>query len=505
MNSMTPAQAYDELIRRWREASLLASCLTLLGWDEETYLPAGGVEHRAAQTALLAGLCHDHLTDPLLGELLSIVTGSELVGDPLSVEAVNVREARRQHERLRRLPRRLTEEAARVATLAQQAWVTARQRDDYPTFRPWLERVVALKREEAAALGGGAAPYDALLEDYEPGLRAADLERLFADLRPPLTALVGELAARRPPVALLRGDFPKERQRAFNERVAAAVGFDFRAGRLDEAAHPSCCFIGPGDCRMTTRYHPNRLGDALFSTLHEAGHALYDQGLPAEHHGTPFGEAPSVALHEAQARLWENAVGRSRPFWEHFLPLARRLFPGALGTAGLDTLVAAVQRVEPTPVRVQADEVTYDLHILIRFELEQALLAGDLAAADLPGAWGEAYRRDLGVVPASDAEGCLQDGHWAAGLFGYFPTYTLGNLFAAQLFDRARAELGDHERQMARGDFSELLGWLRRHVHAQGGRFTAAELVERATGAPPSAGPLLRSLRQRYGTVYRPG
>jgi carboxypeptidase Taq len=498
---MTPSQAYEELIRRWREAGLLASCLAVLGWDEETYLPPGGVEHRAAQTALLTGLHHERVADPRLGDLLDAVAGSDLVADPLSPEAVNVREVRRQHERVRRVTRRLAEEIARVATLAQQAWAKARQHDDYSHFRPWLGLVAALKREEASALGGGQAPYDALLEDYEPGLRASDVADLFAALRPPLAALTAELAAsgRRAPVGLLRGDFPKERQRDLNELAAAAVGFDFRAGRLDEAAHPSCCAVGPGDCRITTRYRPDRLDDALFSTLHEVGHALYEQGLDAAHHGTPFGEAPSVALHESQARLWENAVGRSRPFWEHLLPAARRLFPAALGRVGVDDITAAVQHVAPTPVRVQADEVTYNLHVLIRFELEQALLSGDLSAADLPGAWDDAYRRDLGVTPASAAEGCLQDGHWAAGLFGYFPTYTLGNVFAAQLFLKACEDLGDLDRQMARGDFGGLLGWLRRHVYGQGGRFTAAGLVERATGAAPSPGPLLRALRQKYG------
>jgi carboxypeptidase Taq len=502
---MRPEQAYHELIQRTREASLLTSCIELLGWDEETYMPRAGVENRANQLAFMTGLEHDRATDPRLGELLGEVEGSDLVRNPDAVETINVRHLRRRYERAVRLPRRLVEESARVTTLAQQEWVSARQHADHAAFVPWLERIVALKVQEAEARGYDSVLYDALLEDYEPGARTQQLAELFAVLRRELVPLVAALAdsGRRAKVGLLRGEFPSDRQRTFCEMVAGAVGFDFSGGRLDPTTHPFFSSIGPGDCRITTRYHPSHFSDGFFSMLHEVGHGLYEQGLAAEHAGTPMGEALSVGLHESQARLWENTVGRCRPFWQHFLPLARQIFREALGQAKLGEFYFAVNHVQPSLIRVQADEVTYNLHIMIRFELEQALLSGDLKPADLPGAWNDAFRHDLGIVPADDTEGCLQDGHWAAGLFGYFPTYTLGNVFAAQLFARARADMGDLDRQFRRGDFSGLLDWLRRHVHQHGHRYGGPELIEHVTGMPPSPAALLRDLREKYGALYK--
>ncbi len=334
--------------------------------------------------------------------------------------------------------------------------------------------------------------------------RVCDLEPLFGRLRPELTSLLGLLlsSGRRAKVEVLSGDFPIDRQRTFAEMAAGTLGFDFQAGRLDSTTHPFCTSIGPRDCRITTRYHANRFPEAFFSVLHEVGHGLYEQGLDPEHHGTPAGEVPSVALHESQSRLWENTVGRSEPFWRHFFPLARRIFHEALGDVTLETFHFAVNHVEPTLIRVQADEVTYNLHILIRFELERALIHGDLKPSDLPEAWNTAYRRDLGIAPANDREGCLQDGHWSAGLFGYFPTYTLGNLFAAQLYDRALVEVSDLEERMARGDFHGLLDWLRRKVHGLGGQLDARDVIEQATGSPPDPRFLLQSLRSRYGPLY---
>jgi carboxypeptidase Taq len=496
--------AYDELIRRVREQSLLGSCAVLLSWDEETHMPGGGAEHRGEQMALLAGLEHDRATDPRVGELLTELEGSALVRDPLSAAAVNVRELRRTYDRATRLPRSLVAELARSVSLAQQAWLTARRDADFVRFRPWLDRMVTLKRREAECLGYPDAPYDALLEDYEPGTKSRDLARMFDALRRDLVPLIQAVthAPRRPDVSVLRRCFPLERQRTFVEMVVATIGFDFRAGRLDEAAHPFFTSIGPGDCRITTHYDTFDFRRGLFAALHETGHALYEQGLDPEHHGTPMGEAASLGLHESQARLWENPVGRSRAFWTHFFPLARGVFHDALGDVDGEAFHFAVNHVEATPTRVGADELTYNLHVLVRFELEQALLAGDLKTVDVPAAWNEAYRHYLGVVPANDAEGCLQDSHWAAGLFGYFPSYTLGNVFAAQLFARAARDLGDLGRPFARGDFGGLLGWLRDKVYRHGSRFPAARLIEEATGAAPDHRPLVRMLRRKYGELY---
>jgi carboxypeptidase Taq len=497
--------AYAELVRRTREKSLLAGCLEALAWDEATHLPEAGAEHRAAQVALLAGLVHEQGTDPRLGELLAAVEGSALVADPESVPAVNVRDIRRLYDWETCLPRPLVEETARVTALAEQEWATARRLADFARFRPWLERVVALCREHAAAVDPDAEPYDVLLRHFEADLTAAQLTDLFAALRRELVPLAEAIAhaKRRPDTAVLARRFALGRQRTFAARVAAAVGFDFAAGRLDTTTHPFFSTLGPRDVRITTRFQPERFRDGLFAALHEVGHGLYEQNLPAEHHGTPAGEAPSLALHEAQARLWENGVGRSRPFWDHFFPLARALFPAALRDVGPDEFHFAVNAVEPTFIRAAADEVTYNLHIIIRFELERALVAGELAVADLPGAWAEAYRHYLGITPRDDAEGCLQDGHWSAGMFGYFPVYTVGNLLAAQFLDRARADLPDLDAAFARGDFGGLLDWLRENVYRHGGRSTVEQLTERVTGSALHSGPFLDGLRQKYEGLYR--
>jgi carboxypeptidase Taq len=331
-----------------------------------------------------------------------------------------------------------------------------------------------------------------------------------------LVPLVGALSARTPCSAgersptgtvaagdgILTRHFPRDRQRIFAEAAAGALGFDFNRGRLDVAAHPFCTGIGPGDCRITTRYDERQFADAFFGVLHEVGHGLYEQGLDPAHYGTPMGEAVSLGVHESQSRLWENAVGRGRAFWTYWFPLAQRVFHEALADVSIDAFHRAVNRVEPSLIRVQADEATYNLHIIVRFELEQALLSGALAVADVPAAWNEKYRETLGVTPRTDAEGCLQDIHWSAGLVGYFPTYTLGNIYAAQFFARALAELGDLDSAFARGDFRPLLDWLRAQVHAHGQRYRAAELIERVTGSKPDHRPLVESLRRKFAEVY---
>jgi carboxypeptidase Taq len=497
---MRAEEAYEILVRRMREQTLLSSCAELLDWDELTYMPPGGVGHRAEQQGLLAGLYHEKATDPRLGELLAVLEGSAQIADPESPAAVNVREMRYAYDRLTRLPRDLVEEEARLTAIAQQAWSVARANDDFAHFFPWLEKVVGLARRRAECLGYESVPYDALLEDYEPGLRTCNLVPLFDQLRHGLVPLAAEIAEsrRKDRAAVLHREFPLDRQRIFGEAVASALGFDFHRGRLDTSVHPFSTFIGPGDCRITTRYDLHDFSAGFFSILHEVGHALYDQSLPAEHYGTPMGAAVSLGVHEAQARLWENTVGRGRAFWRHFFPRAREIFHESLHDVDAEDFYRAVNHVAPGPNRVRADEVTYNLHILVRFELEVALVAGDLQAADVPAAWNEAYQRYLGITPPSDAEGCLQDGHWGDGLIGYFPTYTLGNIFAEQFFATARRELADMEEQFEKGDFGELLGWLSEKVYRHGQRYRAAGLMERVTGAALDPCPLLDRLRQKH-------
>jgi carboxypeptidase Taq len=497
-------EAYDELMRRVREETLLTTVEALLEWDEETYMPPGGVENRSEQLAMVAGLLHERGTDPLLGDLLGTIERSDLLADPAGQAAVNIRALRREYDRFVRLPRKLVEEVARTTALAQKAWASARAAADFQRFRPWLERIVALKRDEAECVGYADERYDALLEDYEPGLRSAVVARLFEALRRELVPLAARIegAARRPDASVLRRHFPRDRQRRFGETVAAAVGFDFGRGRMDLGVHPSCTGIGPGDCRISVRFDERDFAGGLFTILHEVGHGLYEQGLDPEHHGTPLGEAASVGMDEAQARFWENRVGRDRRFWDHFYPRARELFPESLGDVPLQEFHFAVNRVAPSLIRVQADEVTYNLHIMIRFELERALISGALAVADLPEAWNAACREALGVEPGNDTEGCLQDGHWADGMIGYFPTYTLGDVFAAQLYACAELELGDLGEQFARGEFGPLVQWLGRRVYRQGGRHPSARLIEVVTGSPPDHRPLVRILREKYEALY---
>jgi carboxypeptidase Taq len=504
---MTPADAYADLVRRSKELGVLHSCAGVLGWDQQTYMPPKGAALRGEQMAFLAALSHQKFTDPKVGELLAAVEGSDLVNDPDSPEAANVREIRRGFDRATKLPQSLVEELARVTTQAQQAWEQAKKGSDFPAFRPWLEKVVTLKRQEADAVGWTGHPYNALVDEYEPGTTAAELTELFAGLTAELAPLVKAITTSptQPDRSVLQREFPPDRQRVFAEAAAAAFGFDFAAGRLDTTAHPFCSGLGPGDCRITTRYNPRFFSEAFFGVLHETGHALYEQNLPAEHFGTPLGSACSLGIHESQSRLWENQVGRGRPFWDHFFPRLKQTFPTALHGVSPDTFYFAVNDVRPSLIRVEADEATYNLHIALRFEIELALLSGDLTVADLPGAWNDRFQGLFGLDVPDDARGCLQDIHWSFGGLGYFPTYTLGNLYAAQFMEAARESCGGAETPHAdfrRGEFDRLRQWLAANIYRHGQRFRAGELCRRATGRPLSPGPFLTHLREKFGPLY---
>ncbi len=493
---MNPEQAYAELIRLSRERTVLSSCAGLLQWDSEIYMPKGGVKHRGEQMALLAGLAHDRATDPRLGELLSEVEASPLVSVNESPEAVNVRELRRDFDRETRLPRRLVEEMARVSALSSRAWADARERDDFNSFAPWLDKTFALAREKADAIGHKGVRYDALLDDYEPGMTTEQLSSLFAGLRAELVPFVESLRDIPSPAHVLDRDFPLELQRAFAEGLAAKLGFDPDFGRFDLGPHPFCTTIGPGDVRIAARYHSRNFASGFMAVMHETGHALYEQGLDPAHFGTPMGEAVSLGIHESQSRLWENLVGRSRGFWQHFYPQLKDTF--GIDDVSLDEFRRVINHVKPGLIRVEADEVTYNLHIIIRFELEQALLSAELPAAELPGAWNELYGRYLGVAPDSDRDGCLQDIHWSEALIGYFPTYTLGNVYAAQLFAAAERAVGPLEDAFSMGEFGQLRDWLGANIHRHGKRHRAVTLVEKATGSAPDPSALIASLSARY-------
>jgi carboxypeptidase Taq len=497
---MNPEQAYEELIRLSREETLLASCNDFLEWDEEVAMPRKGTKHRAEQAALLAGLSHDRATNPRYAELLDRVEGSALVSDSDSSAAVNVRELRRGYDKECRIPRRLAEESARVTTLSLSAWAKARRKNDYMIAAPWIDKVFALARDEADVSGHSGNRYDALLDDYEPGMTSEKLTALFSQLRDGLLPLIDSRrdveSSDLPDLRAKR--FALARQYSFAERIANAVGFDRKTGRIDVGQNAFSTVIGPGDVRVVLRLYSNDLVRSVFTTLHELGHALYDQGLPADHYGTPIGESVSAAFHESQARLWENFVGRSSGFWKHFYPEMQSTFTRQLRGIPLESFMEIINRVTPGPLRGEADEPTYNIHIMIRVELEKALLSGDLVAADLPGAWSELYQRYLGVRPADDRTGCLQDSHWAEGLIGYFPTYTLGNVYAAQIFEAASQDLGNVDEAFSSGDFLRLRDWLREKIHAHGKRFSSAGIIRRISGSPPDPRVLIRNLASRY-------
>ena len=495
--------AYQELTGLAREAGILQSVAELLEWDQEVCMPPGGNAHRAEQMALMAGAVHEKNTAPRIGELLAVCEQSDFTSG--SAQAVNIREIGRRYRKNTSLPAKLVKEIARVTANAHPVWKEARGKKDFSIFCPHLERIVALKREQAEAVGyQEGSPYDALLDDYEPGESTDRLVELFGDLAPKLTNLLRKImdAPRKADSSLVQRHFPADSQRTLGIEAARAIGFDFDSGRLDPVVHPFCLTVGPGDVRLTTRYNENFFNEAFFGIMHETGHGLYEQGLPPADFGLPTGTSISLGIHESQSRMWENCVGRSGRFWEFFFPRLAEVFPEA--TIGVDTgnWLRAINQVKPSFIRVEADEVTYNLHIILRFELERALIEGELEVADLPSAWNEKFSRMLGMEVPDDSMGVLQDVHWSAGLFGYFPTYCLGNLYAAQLFATARQQIDSLEEGFARGDFLPLLNWLRENIHSRGMSLPARELVREVTGHELSSSYLLSYLESKFNALY---
>ncbi len=505
--SLDTNTSYDQLIAHLKESALLGSTASLLSWDQETMMPPDGLAYRVDQLTLLAKLGHERATDPRIGRWLAACEAdAELVGEPQRDAAVNVREARRDYEKATKLPGELVEELARVASNARAAWAAARKKSEYALFEPHLRKVVELSRRKAECLGWAedGEPWDALADNFEAGLSAAYVSSVFTPLRPRLVKLIEALAASPTPPsdAFAKTVLPQDKQMAFVRDVVAAIGFDFNAGRLDTTVHPFCSGTHCRDVRLTTRFHDDMLHDALGSTMHEAGHGIYNQGLPIAHVGTPRGEPAGLSIHESQSRLWENHVGRSRAFWRWCYPKLREHFGDAVAHLSEDDVYAGTNAVMPSLIRVEADEATYNLHIMVRFELERELVNGTLDTADLPEAWNGKYKEYLGVEVPDDARGCLQDIHWSMGALGYFPTYTLGNLYAAQFYEAAGEALGDLDAQLAAGDFAPLRQWLNHHIHAHGKTYRAEALCQRVTGKPLSPEPLLRHLEGKLRPLY---
>ena len=475
--------------------------LSVLSWDEQVNLPPDSAVRRADQMALLAELHHEEATNPRIGESLAAL---EAKGEVATMEEkVLRRHARKDYDRLTKLPAAFVREKAQLDSEAYHAWAAAKPARDFGKFAPFLELQLAMAQREAALLGAPDA-YDHALDKHDPGMTAARITALFAELKRelvPLARRIGESPVKAQ-TSLLKG-FPVEGQREFLRAVTEALGFDYRRGRIDVSMHPFCS--GDGfDIRMTTRFHEDNPLDSLFSSIHETGHGLYEQGLPREWIGTPLGEAVGMGIHESQSRLWENQVARSRAFWRHWEPRFRAKFAPRLDGLSSDELYLAINEVAPTLIRVDSDEVHYNLHILLRFEIEQRLFRGELAVRDLPAAWNALSQEVLGLTPAHDAEGCLQDIHWSGGAFGYFPSYCLGNMIAAQLWYTARAALPGLDDDFAAGRFERLLGWLREKIHMRGRRLATEDLVRDVTGEGISPRHLIRYLSERYLPLYCP-
>jgi carboxypeptidase Taq len=493
------SKVFEQLQQIDKEITLLEHTSALLQWDQETGMPDMAIEERSDQIALMQGLVHDRLASAEVGELLEAARreigsrGGAAAGeaaaalpeeeDPQFFQQAFLRVVGRNYERAVKIPRRLVTDIAQTASRAQAAWIKAREADDFTLFQPHLEKSVDLTLEKAEALGYPEQPYDALLDEFEPGMLASEVEAVFANLKAELTPLVQRITHAQNVDDSVRGrGYPTEGQRQFSLHLLQQMGYDFERGRLDESAHPFTTSLGGNDVRVTTRYHEKDLFSAIFGTIHEGGHGLYELGVDPAYHGSCLGEGTSLGIHESQSRTWENLIGRSMPFWSHFFPELQRIYPDQLSDYDADSFGRAVNRVRPSLIRIEADEVTYSLHIILRFELELALVNKRLAVKDLPEAWNEMMEQLLGIRPPSDADGVLQDVHWSMGAIGYFPTYALGNLYGAQFLHRMQQDIPDLDTRIEAGDLMSIRRWQQEHIHRHGSVYTAAELIRQVSG-----------------------
>lgn len=495
---------YKLLIDNARKAATLASCSTLLSWDQQTYMPPNGGGHRSEQLTLLAGMVHELETAPEIGEWLSICENSSLTNSSDSFEGANIREWRHSYNRHIKVPKRLIEELTLARSNAFPAWVEARKKSDFKLLKPYLEEIVRLTREYADAIGYNQNRYDALIDGYEPGIKTSDVRFLFNELRNDLLPLINKAmnSHKQPDQGIFTRNFQIDLQRVFAEMLVAKIGFDFNGGRLDTVPHPFSTQIGPGDLRITTRWNEQNIESGLFSAMHEVGHALYNQGLPKEAWGTPAGSACSLSVHESQARLWENFIGRSLPFWQYFFPLLKAFFPRVLNDVVLESFVHALNRVNFSYLRIGSDEGTYNFHIILRFELEVSMITGELEVVDLPEAWNTMFKKIFNLQVPDDARGCLQDAHWSDGDFGYFPTYTLGNIYAAQFISYVRKCYPNIDDDLSRGNFLPLLSWLNENIYRLGSLYRSGELVKKITGEPLNYKYLINLLHSKYSDLY---
>jgi carboxypeptidase Taq len=478
---------------------------SLLEWDQSTYMPPGGAAARGRQMSTIGKIAHQKATDEEVGALLEDLRPYEQSLSADADDAALIRVARRSYEQLVRVPADLIGELYAHAAASYEAWVKARPANDFAAVRPYLERTLELSQRMASCFPGYQHIADPLIDKNDYGMRAESVRTLFAELRAELVPLAHAICAQVPADdSCLHRGFPEAQQLAFGERIIRAYGYDFSRGRQDKTAHPFMTKFSLGDVRITTRVREDNLSDALFSTLHESGHAMYEQGIDMSFEGTPLAGGTSAGVHESQSRLWENQVGRSRRLWEHFYPQLQAEFPAQLADVSLDTFYRAINKVKRSLIRTDSDEVTYNLHVMIRFDLELALLEGSLEVKDLPEAWNARYASDIGISPPNDSDGVMQDVHWFSGpIGGAFQGYTIGNILSAQFFAAARAAHPEIDTEISQGSFGTLHGWLRENIYRHGSKFTTDELVQRATGGPLSIAPYMAYLRGKYADLYR--
>lgn len=498
MASTLSAPTVDALKSRLYDLNAIHAAITFMDWDQQTYMPKGGGEARAEQVGVLGRMAHEML---VADETLKLLEAAEKEAAPDSVDAALCRVVRRNYELSTKLPGALVAEKSRLASIAHEKWVAARASNDFKSFADDLAKMFDIAKQEAEYFGYKDHIYDALIDQYEQGTTHADCASMFATIKKPLGELLqGILSKPQTDDSGLYGKWDEAKQGAFTLKLAKAIGFDFDRGRQDTAAHPFCTSFSVGDVRLTTRYK-DYLPSSIMGTLHEAGHGLYEQGSPMEWDRTPLAGGVSLGVHESQSRTWENIVGRSKAFWVRFFPDLLSSFP-ALSQYDVTSFYRAINKVEPSFIRVEADEVTYNLHTMVRFELESDLLTGKLAVRDLPEAWNAKYTEYLGITPKTDSEGVLQDVHWSGGGIGYFPTYTIGNLLSYQIWRTLQRDLGDTDALIAEGNFEPILGWLIDKVYSQGSRYTPKDLVLRVTGKPLDANDYVNGLTAKSREVY---
>lgn len=485
------------------EIANLKAANAVLGWDQLVNMPVGAVEDRGEQIATLENIMHSKATSDEVGKLLEVLVADAAQMDLESDEACLIRVAKRDFDKQTRVPAEFVTEMARVSTVAQSVWEKTKNHSDFELFRPHLEKLVELRRQYADFFKPWNHVYDPLLDDFEPGMKTAEVQAIFNALQPKQVELIKAISqTKQVDRSFLFLDYPENGQLAFGEKIISNFGYDWNHGRQDKSAHPFTTSFGLNDVRITTRFNPNYLPTAMFGTMHECGHALYELGIDKKFNRSPLADGASMAIHESQSRMWENMIGRSKPFWKHFFPMLQEIFPSQLGNVNVDAFYKGVNAVEPSLIRVEADEATYNLHIMLRLELEIALMEGSLSAKDAPAAWNAKFKEYLGIIPPDDAKGILQDVHWSFGGFGYFPTYALGNLVSAQLWERMNMDIPNLEEQVEKAQFIEILGWLRKNLHVYGAKFEPQELVKKVTGSRITPEPYIRYLESKFKDIY---